>query len=106
VYNCVAVNGVTVLIHPHVLPEVRSKYARESCLAALKWIYDNAPKYVKITALIPVIHKNVKLFAKRIGFKEEGINRKSYLKDGKVIDQWLLGITRSELGDVLNVINN
>jgi RimJ/RimL family protein N-acetyltransferase len=37
------------------------------------------------------------MFAIQCGMKAEGKIRKSFKKDGKIHDQWLLGITREEL---------
>jgi hypothetical protein len=45
----------------------------------------------------PMILPNAKMFAIQCGMKAEGKIRKSFKKDGKIHDQWLLGITREEL---------
>ena len=96
-YNLHVRTCVTLEIHAHVFPEFRKKYSRDTGLAALTWIRDNAPEYHKVIAQIPEIYENVKNFTCSFGFKVEGTNRKSYLKHGKIVDQWLLGITREEL---------
>jgi RimJ/RimL family protein N-acetyltransferase len=95
-YNLHAHNSVTVEIHAHVFPEFRKKHSYDTGIAALSWVIDNSD-YQKVVAVIPTIYLNVKRFTCSFGFKEEGVNRKSYLKSGELVDQWLLGITRDEI---------
>lgn len=102
VYSLEPKNSVTLEIHPQVLPEHRSRYANESLMGVYRWILEEAPKnYQKVMSMVPVIHKNVRRFAEMHGFKMEGVNRKSYLKGGEIIDQWLFGITRTEIQEAL-----
>ncbi len=96
-------NSVTLEIHAHVLPEHRKQHSKETGLAALQWILDYAPDhYQKVIAQIPVIYENVKKFTCSFGFVEEGLNRLSYIKNGEIVDQWLLGITRTEIEGIFN----
>lgn len=101
-YSFNAHNSVTVEIHANILPEFRAVCSRESGLEALRWIYENAPEYKKIISQIPVIYENVKRFTLGFGFIVEGRNRASYLKNGALHDQWLLGVTRDEVKGVLD----
>jgi RimJ/RimL family protein N-acetyltransferase len=94
-YNVHPNNGTTLQIHPLIPPEIRGKRAYRSAREVLKWIFGNT-KYQKVVCQIPVIYRNVKLFAMQSGMKEEGLNRKSYLKNGKIHDQWHLGIAKQE----------
>jgi len=71
-------------------------------VAALQWIIDNTPECKKVTAQIPVIYDNVRRFIEQFGFVQEGINRQSYQKAGKILDQWNYGITRPEIEAFLN----
>jgi len=97
-------NSVTVEIHAQILPEHRKEHGKESGRTILKWILDNAdPDCQKVIAQIPEIYPNVINFTKGQGFKEEGVNRLSYKKNGIIVDQVLLGITRSEIESVLGV---
>ncbi len=102
VYRYHSLNAVTVKIHANVLPEHRTQYSKDSGTAALDWLYNNAKGYNKVVAEIPVIYDNVKKFTCSFGFKVEGINRMSYLKNGAIVDQWYLGITREEIGALLD----
>ncbi len=101
-YNLKPLSGVCLDIHAHVLPEFRKEHSKETGRAALQWIYANAPKYHKVEARIPVCYKNVRDFTCSFGFKEEGLSRLSYRKNGMLHDQYLLGITRGEIEAFLN----
>ena len=55
----------------------------------------------KVIAQVPFLYPNVKDFCLKNGFVVEGINRLSHQKDGVIVDQWLLGITRDEIEEGL-----
>jgi len=93
-----SLNGVTVQIHIQILPEYREKFAMESVKHMWKWLLDQEDTpLIKVVASIPIIYPNVIKFALANGFKEEGINRMSYKKNGKIVDQLWLGITKEEI---------
>ena len=62
-----------------------------------KWILEFASQYKKINAEIPVIYPHLKRYIFSIGFSLEGVNRKSHLKNGKIVDKWVFGITQEEI---------
>ena len=92
-------NAITVEAHPRVLKEHRSKYNKLSMIETYKWILAFASQYKKINAEIPVIYPHLKRYIFSIGFSLEGVNRKSHLKNGKIVDKWVFGITQEELKD-------
>ena len=47
----------------------------------------------KLIMMIPMEDKEQLRFAQRVGFRREGIIRSSFLRKGKLIDQYLVGIT-------------
>ena len=96
-FNFHRLNGITAQIHP-LVPKAK-RPAKAACIEALKWMVKNTD-IQKIVAEIPVIHRHIKLFALSVGFSLEGLNRKSYLKNGVIVDQWLMGITKQEIGCV------
>lgn len=96
-YNIHGINAVTCEIHAQVIPKHRERHSYGTGRAALEWIFNEAPEYKKVIAQIPVVFENVKNFTCQFGFQVEGVNRLSYLKDGAVVDQWLLGMTRDEI---------
>jgi len=101
-YNFHARNSVTVEIHAHVMPYFRKRYSYETGILALTWLRDNAGRYKKVVAQIPAVYGNVIAFVKRFGFREEGVNRLSYVKDGVLMDQMLFGMTQNELKGLLD----
>lgn len=94
-------NKVLLDVHPAILPEYRGKIGHYAGVEHLRWIYENEPACQKIVASIPVIYKHVKLYANMLGYRNEGINRKSYMKNGILHDQWMLGITRNEMAGLI-----
>jgi RimJ/RimL family protein N-acetyltransferase len=70
--------------------------------AFLEWFLTNSKEDAnKVNVKIPTFNKVGKNMALKIGFKEEGIDRQSYQRDGKFYDQYLLGITKNEIKEVL-----
>lgn len=94
-YRLHQLNAVTYQIHAFILPEHRDK-AKESGVAILKWCLDNLD-FNKLIAEIPMKYPNVYHFTKHQRFKDEGINRGSFLKDGKIWDTWRLGLLKEEI---------
>jgi len=88
-------------IHANVLPEQRNKHARETGGLALHWAIEHIPSMDKLVCFIPEKFKHVKKYAEFYGFKVEGNNKKSYFKDGKLIDLYQLGMTRQDIIDRL-----
>ncbi len=93
-------NSVTLEIHAHILPKFRKEHAIESGKMALTWFLENG-NYQKLIAQVPVMYENVKNFCLINGFKIEGVNRMSHMKNGELMDLTLLGITRQEVEDFL-----
>ena len=98
IYRIHAINGVTWQIHALMIDRTHSK---ESGKKILEWFYDEGIGY-KLIAEIPVIYPNVYHFTKNQGFTDEGINRLSFMKDGKLVDTHRLGMTREEIWQQLS----
>lgn len=90
-------NSVTLDYHPNLLPEHRGKNTKEFILRSLGWVVDNAPMYKKVNVKIPCCYPHIERYARNIGFKAEGLDRQSFCKGGKLVDQWLGGMTREEI---------
>jgi len=56
-----------------------------------------SPNFQKLIAKVPVTFPDVYRFAKKSGFKDEGLDRKSILRGGVLTDRYILGITREEM---------
>lgn len=89
-------NMTTMKYHIHVLPEYRSEYAYCCGVCTIEYFIKKLPEYHKLSVVIPVQHKDTYHFTKKFGFKDEGVNRKSFMRDGVLHDQYMLGITRKE----------
>jgi len=101
-YNLHPSNSSTLEIHAFIRPKHRKEKSEESGREILKWILDNAPEqYHKVIAQVPSLYPNVKDFCIKNGFKIEGINRMSHMKNGNLFNQWMLGITREEIKNLL-----
>ncbi len=100
VYRLHEVAGKVFEIHAHMIPAFRNDYAKESGSVILDWCLKNLD-FVKINATIPQKYKNVYHFTKSFGFKDEGVDRNSYIKDGKLYGRYRLGITKEEVEQCL-----
>lgn len=101
VWSLYPTNRTTLRIHCNILMPFR-EHGKEAGLRVLQWFVDECPRqYQKLNAEIPVIYPEVYHFTKNFGFHDEGINRKSILKKGEIVDQYRLGITRDEVAELL-----
>lgn len=85
----------TAAVHVQVLPDYRKDYAECFGRAVLDWTWANT-SLEKLTAEIPVIYPNVLAFAERMGFEQEGLNRKCFWKNGVLNDSWYVGLMREK----------
>lgn len=103
-YRLHSVSQVAFEVHINILPEFRDEFATESVRLFYRWCLDNVPDCLKLQCTIPKKYRNVYLFAKAAGMTNEGFRRASYLKNGKLLGQNLLGITREEVVTFLEEI--
>jgi len=94
-------NGITVEAHFAFLPEFQNKnlkrhIALNSSLLAIRWVWNNT-KFSKIIAMVSKNRKDVRRLACKAGFEVEGSSKNSYMKNGKLYDQWLLGLEKGEI---------
>lgn len=84
-------------IHSALLPEFWGQklaylLGREACL----WMVVNT-SCEKVTTSVPSFNKPAYTMALEGGMSDEGCNRQSFMKNGQLYDQLLLGITKGEL---------
>ena len=89
------INGSTVDAHSSVLPGFYGDKAREAGRMAITWVFENT-EYHKINGSTPIYNKSALKFSEDIGFKREGINKKSHMKNRKLYDQIYFGLERKE----------
>lgn len=103
VWNLYPANTTTLNIHCNILKEHRT-HGHEASLLILNWFVNDCPsQYQKLNAEIPKVYPEVYHHTKKFGFKDEGVNRKSIMKKGKLTDQWRLGVTKKEVKAYLEV---
>jgi len=86
-----------VEVHIKVKNKDRKQHAKMVGFICLKWLMMNT-EYNKVITWVPSIYPHVRNFCKRkFGFTEEGCNRRSFLKNGEMIDMFLYGLTREEI---------
>lgn len=96
-------NATTLIMHAHVRKSYRPRYSSLIGDAVWNWVLEECPaQYQKFTCAIPVIYPNVKKYVESMGMVDEGVNRLSYTKNGKIVDQWNMGITRTEVEGFMN----
>lgn len=84
-------NAVTVEIHTCLL--LRGKEAFQAGQLLLDYLFS---KYQKAISYTPSTNKKALFYALRLGFKKEGVLTQSFLKNGELLDQTLVGLTKGE----------
>ena len=83
--------------HPAIAPEF---WGKPQSLAAGKlavnwlWKHTNAKK---IVGKVPIIYKDLLKWGQRLGFAREGIQRRSFLRNGELLDQYYMGISKEDM---------
>ena len=84
-------------IHSALLPDFWGHgMASEIGKAACRWMVENTD-CMKITTSVPEFNDSARRMAMRAGMRIEGCNRSSFMKNGILYDQLLLGFTKEEL---------
>lgn len=78
--------------HTCMLPIAGSKRAHEAILGSIRWIWEWTACRRAVTN-VPVFNRQALRCARAIGLEEIGMNRKSYMKDGRLHDQVLFGLS-------------
>ena len=60
---------------------------------ACTWLL-TLPGVEKLVASIPVPDKQVLRYSQRVGFQREGVNKQSFLRNGELLDQYYVGMTK------------
>lgn len=83
---------VTASIHVIIRPEFWGDSKTNVALGKLSVAYAFDHGIRKLTAEIPTEDIEVLRYAQRVGFKREGINRSSFLRNGELLDQTYVGM--------------
>lgn len=68
---------------------------KDLCIEVMRWMFHNFP-LERISVNPPMMYKKTIYFLKVVGFKQEGLKRRSTLIGGRWWDQAMFGITRTE----------
>lgn len=91
-----AVNSHCYEMHTCLLPEAWGALAYEAGQKLAAWVFAELDCHKLITN-VPAYNRLALRFAKRGGMQQEGINRASFMRNGVMVDQIMLGITKEEL---------
>ena len=86
-------NSVTYEVHTCLVPGHGFRRAREAGKAVLRWMWKNSGAQ-RIVTNVPAFNRIALRYAQDGGLVQFGVNRESFLKDGILYDQILLGISR------------
>lgn len=85
-------------VHIHIPKIHRGRGTKAVGQEVLRWIVRNSPASIhKINTKIPIIYQDVVRYAHSLGFRDEGIDRSSVMKNGELIDRICLGICFKEI---------
>lgn len=82
-------------VHTCLLPACWGPAAASAARALGAYVFDQLGAQKLITR-VPAYNRPALRFAKASGFRVEGVNRASYLRNGEAIDQIMHGITLKE----------
>lgn len=96
VVNYTPESSVTVDVHCNFV-ESKRDYALELVKMTVVDLFKTYKSISKVNACVPVCYPDVIGFCFKFGLITEGIDRKSILKGGKLLDRMRLGATRNEI---------
>ena len=89
-----SINGICCQAHIALTPALWGKGV-EFTKACIYWTIQHT-RYMKAVALIPVFNRLTISLVKKVGFMQEGLITKSFLKDWKLYDQAVFGLTKKD----------
>jgi len=98
---CHPINNTTCMVHINIKREYRQRLGKQGGKLFLEYIVKKTD-FQKVNAEVPVIYKNVAKFTEKMGFKIEGLNKKSINKNNTLHDQIMFGQTRHMIEEFLN----
>lgn len=82
-------------MHSCLLPRMWGSEAAQAAQMLLSWAFTDT-MCEKMVTNVPAYNRAALRFAKAGGMTQEGINRASFMRNGVMIDQIMLGITKPE----------
>ena len=97
-WMCVRQNAITFAVHTCLLPAGAGPVGQIAACEAQKWMWDNADGCQRLITSVPSDNTLALRFAKNVGMVEFGRNPRSFLRNGLVLDEIWLGLSRPESG--------
>ena len=92
VFTMVRHNAICWEVHTCLLPSAWGR-TLEAARQMAEWAFANM-ECLRIITNVPAYNRLALRFAERAGMTQFGVNEKSYLKDGKLWDQFCLGLSK------------
>jgi RimJ/RimL family protein N-acetyltransferase len=83
-------------VHTCLLPEAWGKFTVECARLCIAYVFANTP-CLRLITNVPSFNAHAKRLALRAGMSPFGVNAKSFLKDGVLYDQLMLGISKEDV---------
>jgi RimJ/RimL family protein N-acetyltransferase len=93
IFMLVPQSAVCYQVHTCMLPQAWGAPARDAARLGTQWMFDHGPCR-RIVTNVPEYNRIAERFARACGMAEYGRNLKSFLKDGVLYDEILLGISK------------
>lgn len=88
-------NRICWEVHTCLLPTAWGKRARHAAKDGMRWIFEHT-ECLRLITDVPEYNVLALRFAHMAGMTQFGINPKSYMKNGKLHDVTMLGISKTE----------
>jgi RimJ/RimL family protein N-acetyltransferase len=88
-------NSICWEVHTCLLPHAWGAVAIEATIGAANYIFENT-ECRRIITTVPRTNLLALRLAKKAGLTQYGVNERSFLKNGELVDQILLGISKPE----------
>lgn len=96
VFTLVPQNAVCYEVHTCLLPRIWGPVALDAAGMMLEFMFSKSPCR-RVVTNVPDYNRVALRFATNSGLKVFGLNPKSYLKNGTLFDQIMLGISKEEV---------
>ncbi len=93
VWMLVPHSAICYEIHTALLPVVRGKDAVIAAQLMKQWVWDNTP-CLRLITNVPAFNRRTAMFCRIVGMKQFGLNEKSFMKNGRLHDQLMFGISK------------
>jgi RimJ/RimL family protein N-acetyltransferase len=93
VFMLVPESTATVQIHTCLTPPCWGRKALEATGLVIPWVFEHTP-HQRLTTMVPSDNLLAMRLARASGMTEYGVNPKSYLRGGSLLDTHLYGISK------------